>query len=58
MKVFSNDGPDPVDIAYTDAEGNEGVIHLGPGAVVQVDDTDPDASALVAAYAASLVEKG
>lgn len=56
MKTFSNDSDEPIEIPYTDAAGHDGVMHVGPGGVVQVDDTDPCALPLVEAYTAALTE--
>lgn len=53
MRLFLNDTTDPLDITYTDGNGETAIYHLGPGADIRVDDTDLAGALLATHFAAT-----
>ena len=44
MRLFANETADPIEVPYTDELGEQAVYVVGPGGLIQVDDsTEPGA---------------
>ena len=57
MRLFANETAEPVEVPYTDELGEQAVYVVGPGGLVQVDDSTDPGAALAALLEQHLTER-